>query len=504
MGALYLFMVLIVSAHAKVVLDHNEDVHLSNEISKNDPEINLTTIASEYKWATKIAAEPSGNEIDGDLVGDISTTEEVPEIHVDNGTALILTPYIKDGRIVEARNASRVDSKLFLDFESYSGFLTVNETLRSHLFFWYFPVPDKPVNETPWILWLQGGPGASSMTGLFDEIGPVNYSPYGKLKKNPYTWLANHSLLFIDNPVGTGYSYTESEDGFAIDLDTYATHLYTAMKQFVQLFPELQNAPLFVAGESYAGKYVPALAMKIHEHKEWPGGHFNLQYFGLMDQTQLDTIKPLVEGFQADIANNRSVEAKHKWVNLISTLLFFSHQKHAYNFLRDDLNVAKYTAFLATSEVKRALHVGDIKFSYLNVTVNTKLAPDFLSNTKPMMEVLLEHYRVLVGQLDQMLPCLSTSRNYRTWKWNGTQEFLQAVRFPYIFNSRLAGYYKTGGQLTEVVLRGAGHMVPLDAPAPAQAMLAHWTRGEPICLKMPFYEGNFIQSFLRNNTVINI
>lgn len=103
-------------------------------------------------------------------------------MYADNGTALILTPYIKEGRIAEARNASRVDSKLFLDFESYSGFLTVNETLRSHLFFWYFPVPEKPVNETPWILWLQGGPGASSMTGLFDEIGPVNYSPHGSLK----------------------------------------------------------------------------------------------------------------------------------------------------------------------------------------------------------------------------------------------------------------------------------------------------------------------------------
>lgn len=76
--------------------------------------------------------------------------------------------------------------------------------------------------------------------------------------------------------------------------------------------------------------------------------------------------------------------------------MFFAHQNHAYNFLTDDFNSDYYAAFLGTSEVKRALHVGDIKFSSVNMTVNWKLAPDFVSNTKPMMEVLLEHYRVLV------------------------------------------------------------------------------------------------------------
>lgn len=95
-----------------------------------------------------------------------------PEVKVDNGTAFILTPYLKVGRTKEARKASRVDAKLFLGFTSYSGFFTVNETYNSNLFFWYFPVLNKPVNATPWIIWLQGGPGASSMTGLFDEIGP--------------------------------------------------------------------------------------------------------------------------------------------------------------------------------------------------------------------------------------------------------------------------------------------------------------------------------------------
>lgn len=86
---------------------------------------------------------------------------------------LILTPLIEQGRIDEARNASVVNPELFLNVTSYSGYLTVNKTYNSNMFFWYFPIADKPICESPWIIWLQGGPGASSMTGLFDEIGPI-------------------------------------------------------------------------------------------------------------------------------------------------------------------------------------------------------------------------------------------------------------------------------------------------------------------------------------------
>ena len=114
----------------------------------------------------------SDNSLDANITVTSSNESSEPEDRVDNGTALILTPLIQEGRAREAKRASRVDSKNFLGFKSYSGFLTVNETYNSNLFFWYFPVLNKPVNASPWIIWLQGGPGASSMTGLFDEIGP--------------------------------------------------------------------------------------------------------------------------------------------------------------------------------------------------------------------------------------------------------------------------------------------------------------------------------------------
>lgn len=115
-------------------------------------------------------------------VNDTVIAKSEPISRVDNGTALILTPFLEQGRIEEARNASSVNPELFMGLKSYSGFLTVNKTFNSNMFFWYFPVEKKPVNETPWIIWLQGGPGASSLTGLFDEIGPFK-SSHGTLQR---------------------------------------------------------------------------------------------------------------------------------------------------------------------------------------------------------------------------------------------------------------------------------------------------------------------------------
>ncbi|XP_063839083.1 uncharacterized protein LOC135088132 [Ostrinia nubilalis] len=428
-----------------------------------------------------------------------------PKLNEDNGTALILTPYIEEGRIVDGRKAAEVDPGVFLGVKSYSGFLTVNKTYDSNTFFWYFPVPDKPVNETPWIVWLQGGPGVSSLTGLFSEIGPFTIKDQRYLKRNPHTWLRNHSLVFIDNPVGTGYSFTQHKDGFAKDMETYSKHLYNALRQFLELFPEQRAAPLVIAGESYAGKYVPALAMEVHRHKNFPGGDINLRglmlgnaymepsmlaeitrpyyNFGLLDKEQIQEAQPLIDAFRQDIEAGRSIAAKQKWMAIASMLIEMSSLPHAYNFLQDTpLFAGDYSEFLLKSVIKRALHVGDIDFSLINVTANMALAPEFLSNTRPMLETLLNHYDVMAycGQLDQMLSCAVAGEHYRKWRWDRRAEFLNATRYPLRFKGKLAGYYKSGGRFTEVVVRGAGHMAAKDAPAPMQWLATQWTHARPL------------------------
>ena len=116
----------------------------------------------------------------------------------------------------------------------FSGFLTVNQTSRSHLYF-LLQVAEKIDENTPLVVWLQGGPGMPSTYGAFKEIGTYyvlkTKGRKAKLLLNPNRWAQYAHVLFIDNPVGTGYSFTEDEDGYPTDDEQVALHLAEALKQ---------------------------------------------------------------------------------------------------------------------------------------------------------------------------------------------------------------------------------------------------------------------------------
>lgn len=81
-------------------------------------------------------------------------------------------------------NTSRSPKAGFKITVSHKSPQQVDEKYNGNLFFWYFPVMNKSVRETPLILWLQGGPGASSLFGLFEEIGPYTVTDDLKVKGN--------------------------------------------------------------------------------------------------------------------------------------------------------------------------------------------------------------------------------------------------------------------------------------------------------------------------------
>lgn len=194
---------------------------------------------------------------------------------LDKEEPLILTPLIKSNRIREAHLAAQVNSSIFQNVTSYSGYLTVNERFNSNLFFWFFPSEGNPQTD-PVLLWLQGGPGSSSMLGLFAENGPFSIESESELKLREYRWTRGHSVIYIDNPVGTGLSFTD-EGGFATNETIIGEQLFEALQQFFTMFPKLQKNPFFVTGESYAGKYVPAISYTILKKNPSAEVKINLQ-----------------------------------------------------------------------------------------------------------------------------------------------------------------------------------------------------------------------------------
>ena len=144
--------------------------------------------------------------------------------------------------------------------EVYSGYLN---TLKENqtLFYIYTPSQNKPDTD-PLCLWLNGGPGCSSLFGMLGEIGPVIFDrDSGEMKLNPFSWNKNSNLLFIEQPAGVGFSETDDPE-FMWNDDIMAENLLFGLKDFINEF-QLKGRPLYITGESYAGVYVPYLATYI-------------------------------------------------------------------------------------------------------------------------------------------------------------------------------------------------------------------------------------------------
>ncbi|KAG7029856.1 Serine carboxypeptidase-like 51, partial [Cucurbita argyrosperma subsp. argyrosperma] len=134
---------------------------------------------------------------------------------------------------------------------------------KAHMFWWLYRSPSRvDVGSKPWptILWLQGGPGGSGTGfGNFLEIGPLN----SNLKPRNSTWLQKADLLFVDNPVGTGYSYVESGGEFAKGDVEAATDMTTLLAEVSNNTVGLRNTPLYIFAESYGGKFAVTLALSL-------------------------------------------------------------------------------------------------------------------------------------------------------------------------------------------------------------------------------------------------
>ncbi|CAG12003.1 unnamed protein product, partial [Tetraodon nigroviridis] len=191
------------------------------------------------------------------------------------GSPLFLTPYLERGAIDEARRLSLVGELPGANVKSYAGYLTVNKKYNSNMFFWFFPAL-KGSETAPVLLWLQGGPGSTSLFGLFAEHGPYVVYKNMTVGLRDYAWTSSYSVLYVDNPVGTGFSFTDDDRGFAQNQDDVGRDLHCALTQFFQIFSEYQSNEFYATGESYAGKYVPAIAYYIHKNNHTAKVKINL------------------------------------------------------------------------------------------------------------------------------------------------------------------------------------------------------------------------------------
>ena len=107
----------------------------------------------------------------------------------------------------------------------------------NNLYFHYWPAKNGNASA-PLIMWLQGGPGGSGLFGLWVEIGPYGIDAHGKAFEREFHWNDEYALLAFDQPVGTGYSYSDGGfENFARSQEEIGAQLYAAVQQFLEVFP---------------------------------------------------------------------------------------------------------------------------------------------------------------------------------------------------------------------------------------------------------------------------
>lgn len=137
-----------------------------------------------------------------------------------------------------------------------------------NLFYWFFK--NTALTNPPLVLWINGGPGSTSMFGLFLENGPLRVTKTGtglddfqiKLSSEG-SWVDIADVIFLDQPVNTGFSYGKT---YIDRMETGADHFVLFLNKFFKMYPEYKGRDFYISGESYAGKYLPHFTYQISKY----------------------------------------------------------------------------------------------------------------------------------------------------------------------------------------------------------------------------------------------
>ncbi|XP_030930333.1 serine carboxypeptidase-like [Quercus lobata] len=400
------------------------------------------------------------------------------------------------------------------DLGHHAGYYDIEHSHAARLFYFFFE--SRTNKKDPVVIWLTGGPGCSSELAMFYENGPFSIANNMSLVWNEYGWDKASNLLYVDQPTGTGFSYTSDKRDIRHNEDGVSNDLYDFLQAFFAEHPEFAENDFYITGESYAGHYIPAFAARVHRgNKANEGIHINLKGFaignGLTDpaiQYKAYTDYALDMGLISKTAYNRiskvipvcetaiklcgtdgtiSCVASYFVCNTIfSSIMALAGDINYYDIRKkcegtlcyDFSNMDK---FLNQESVRDALGVGDLDFVSCSPTVYQAMLVDWMRNLEVGIPTLLEDgikLLVYAGEYDLICNWLGNSRWVHAMEWSGQKNFVASPEVQFEVNNSTAGVLKSHGPLSFLKVHNAGHMVPMDQPKAALEMLTRWTQGK--------------------------
>ncbi|KAJ3513592.1 hypothetical protein NLJ89_g2861 [Agrocybe chaxingu] len=213
----------------------------------------------------------------------------VPDLELSNvkdfiDAARVVNAATTPGKLRVVENSGVCETTPGVYQASGYGDLTATESI----WFWFFAARENHQNA-PLALWFNGGPGSSSMIGLFQEHGPCRITnDSSSVTLNPHSWNNEANVLYIDQPVGVGFSHGDLNVGTS---QQAAADVWTFLQIFFkdERFAKYRFNKLALWTESYGGHYGPVFSAYFLRQnaaifeKKISGVTLNLQVLGIGD-----------------------------------------------------------------------------------------------------------------------------------------------------------------------------------------------------------------------------
>lgn len=389
-----------------------------------------------------------------------------------------------------------------------SGYLPVTGDGGAYIYFWYVETAEDADNA-PIVLWLNGGPGSTSFLGFFAENGPYKVESGGaSLKSNPCGWNRRAGYLMIDQPAGTGLSLVLDKDQYAKTEEQASDQMYRGLQAFFAAYPELRKRDLYLFGESYAGVYVPLLATRILDGNAATEPNIALKgigvgdgwvdplvqqstygdyayahgLIGLPEKTEVDR---LYAACAKCICESQPLSSRKadKVCNLIEEYITkVSGGANVYDVrITGDYDFDDIGTYLDRQDVRRALHIDPRVGPWAETSkrVAFLLERGEQNSFAHLYPRLFDTLRVLIynGIYDMDCNFMGTDAWIGRLHWSYREELLSAPRTPWMLGADWAGHIRRAKLLTQVLVQGAGHLVPMDQPQRALSLFTEFVRG---------------------------
>nr|POE76410.1 putative serine carboxypeptidase-like 30 [Quercus suber] len=361
-----------------------------------------------------------------------------------------------------------------VNFKHYAGYVSVNEKKGRALFYWFYEATTQ-ADERPLVLWLNGGPGCSSVGyGATQEIGPFLVDTHGNgLEYNPYSWNTKANILFLESPVGVGFSYSNTTSDYINLGDEFTVQLGN---------PETSDAEDWRGLVDYAWSHA-VISDETHKiiksscdfnvNDTWSNNDCSeaidevLKQYREIDIYSLYT--SVCTGNSAD-SDNKSMQVMMKRTSKMMPRIMGGYDPCLDEYAK---------TFYNRPDVQKALHVSDghqlKNWSICNMNIFDKWSdskPSVLPIYKKLITAGLRIW-VYSGDTDGRVPVLSTR-----YSLSALGLLITKAWRPWYHQKEVSGWFQEYEGLTFATFRGAGHAVPCFKPSDSLAFFSAFLQGE--------------------------